>query len=175
MDLLPALRPGKLIVAIDISTFLPTLLAKLALRGPLTVLDNGNRFPAYRIAHEIRKRSTQVKEASDRLLLRRAFTDYQTVHLLESAATSPYPQLLLDLLMPYQDEQITPHEADRLLSLCLTYMTRLAHTAPLAVCIDPFIQEEKAFLLKRLTDRADQVFFSTDSSAFQPVQPPLFT
>lgn len=174
MNLLPALKPGKLIAVLGVSSFLPTLLAELALRGPVTILDGGNRFPAYRIAHEIRKRSPHIKEASARLFLRRAFTAYQTLHLLESTSASPQPHILLDPLAPFQDEQITPREADRLLSLCLIHMDRLSRTAPLAVCLEANILEEKAFLLKRLTDRADLVFFFTEP--FSSIsQPPLFT
>jgi hypothetical protein len=60
MDILPAPKPGSITAGFGASAFLPTLLAELVLRGPVTVLDGGNRFPAYRIAREIRKRSIRV-------------------------------------------------------------------------------------------------------------------
>lgn len=175
MDILPILKPGRIIAAIGISSFLPALLAELACHGPVTVLDGGNRFPAYRIAREIRKRSLNVKEASDRLFLRRAFTAYQVVHLLESASPCPHPQVLLDPLAAFQDDQITPREAGRLLSICLNHLQRLALSAPVALCLEAHIIIEKAFLLKRLSDQSDEVFVSADISPPHASQLPLFT
>lgn len=175
MNLLPALKPGSLILALDISTLLPAMLAELALRGPFTVMDAGNRFPAYRIAHEIRKRSTHIKEASDRLHLRRAFTAYQVLHLLESSPAAPHPHILLDLLTPLQDDQLHPREADRLLAQCLNHIERLSHCAPIVLGCNSLVREEKSFLLQRLTDHADQIFSIPISSNTSPSQPPLFT
>lgn len=175
MDILPVLQPGKIIANLGFTSVFASLLAELALRGPVTVLDGGNQFPAYRIAYEIRKRNTNVKEASQRLYLRRAFTVYQTVHLLESTLTSPQPLILLNLLATFQDEQIKPQEADRLFTLCLLHLERLSVSAPIAVCLEPCIVEEKAFLLKRLTDRADLTFFLSEQSFSSVSQPPLFT
>lgn len=175
MDILPALKPGRITIAFGASAFLPCLLAELALRGPVAVLDGGNRFPAYRIAREIRKRSLDVLEASNRIHLRRAFTAYQVVHLLESAQSSRHPAVILDLLTTFQDDQVTPREAERLLAICLDHIQRLSLAAPIALCLDPHTTEEKAFLLKHLTNRADEIFFVTEPFS-QPVsQPPLFT
>lgn len=174
MDILPALKPGKITIAFGASAFLSVLLAELSLRGPVTVLDGGNCFPAYRIAREIRKRSLGVLEASNRIHLRRAFTAYQVVHLLESAPVVRHPQVLLDLPAAFQDDQITPREAERLLTLCLLHLERLSHGAPLLLCLEPFIAAEKAFVLERLSQRADQIFFPEDSRSAQPAQLPLF-
>jgi hypothetical protein len=175
MDILPALKPGKIIIAFGFSSVLATLLADLALTGPVTVVDGGNQFPAYRIAHEIRKRSTYVKEVSNRLFLRRAFTAYQAVHLLESTPAFPHPHILLNLLTTFQDEQIKPQEADRLLTLCLLHLERLSLSAPIILCLEPCIVEGKTFLFKRLTERANQVFFFTAPLVIPTSQPPLFT
>jgi hypothetical protein len=175
MDILPSLNSGKIIAALGTSHILPSLLAELALRGPVTVLDGGDRFPAYRIAHEIRRRSVDVRTISNRLFLRRAFTAYQVVHLLESAQSSRHPHVILDLLTTFQDDQVTPREAERLLAICLNHVQRLSLSAPIALCLDPHTTEEKAFLLKHLTNRADEIFFVTEPFS-QPVsQPPLFT
>jgi hypothetical protein len=174
MDILPALKPGRITAAFGASAFLPALLAELSLRGPVTVLDGGNRFPAYRIAREIRKRSLDVLEASNRIHLRRAFTAYQVVHLLESAPAVRHPQVLLDLPAAFQDDQITPREAERLLTLCLLHLERLSHGAPLLLCLEPFIAADKAFVLERLSERADKIFSITEPAITHPTQLPLF-
>jgi hypothetical protein len=175
MDILPALKPGKITIAFGASAFLPALLAELALRGTVVVLDGGNRFPAYRIAREIRKRSIRVKEAANRIHLRRAFTAYQVVHLLESAQFSRHPHIILDLLTTFQDDQVTPREAERLLAICLDHIQRLSLAAPIALCLDPHTTEEKTFLLKHLTNRADEIFFVTEPFSQPATQLPLFS
>lgn len=174
MDILPALKTGKIIVTFGPHTILPALLAELALRGPLTVLDGGNRFPAYRIAQEIRRRSMDVHKISERLFLRRAFTAYQIVHLLESAPAVEHPLILLDLLATFQDDQVQPREAARLLSICLTHIHRLSLSAPIALYLDAHTTEEKAFLHERLCERADEVFVSQTNSASPLSQLSLF-
>ncbi len=174
MNILPALKPGKIVIALGISTFIPALLAELALRGPVTVLDGGNRFPAYRIAHEIRRRSADVHRISKRILLRRAFTCYQVVHLLEGAPAMRHPYMILDLLTTFQDDQIQPREANHLLSFCLTHLQRLSVSAPVSICMEPFVVEEKAFLLENLCRQADELFFHEEGNAKNEEQLRLF-
>ena len=85
MNLIPQLKTGSLTVALtDHHSIIPDLIAELALRGPVTVLDGGNCFPAYRIAQLIRRKSLQVDSISRHIFVRRAFTCYQMVNLLES-------------------------------------------------------------------------------------------
>lgn len=174
MDILPSLKTGRVILALGPSTLLPALLAELALRGPLTVLDGGNRFPAYRIAQEIRRHSVDVYRISEQLFLRRAFTAYQIVHLLESAPAVGHPLVLLDLLATFQDDQVQPQEAGRLLSICLNHIHRLSLTAPVALYVDSRIAEEKTFLLEQLCERADEVFVSQPDPASSLSQLSLF-
>lgn len=172
MNIIPSLKTGRVVAALGPSRFPPALLAELALRGPVTVLDGGNGFPAYRIAQEIRKRSVDVQRVADRLFLRRAFTAYQIVHLLESAPALGCPHVILNPLSTFQDDQVQPHEANRLLSNCLSHIRRLALSAPVAVYMNPHMPEEKAFLLERLCREADEVFFALEDSA--PAQLNLF-
>jgi hypothetical protein len=122
MDLLPVLHPGQLIVlyaphgARDKSA---QLAAELALRGPVTVLDGGNRFLPYRVAHLLRRKTVQVNAASNRLFIRRAFTCYEMNSLLADTPALPQPYLILDLLNTFYDDHVPVHEAARLLQSCL--------------------------------------------------------
>jgi hypothetical protein len=162
MDLLLCLKTGSLIVSLvphaRHASIIPDLIAELALRGPVTVLDGGNCFPAYRIAGLIRRKSLQVDAISRRIFVRRAFTCYQVVNLLESTPALGQPYVILNLLATFQDDQVKPDEAGRLLSLCLTHIERLFVSAPVAVTLEPLILAEKEFLLKRVCERADEVF-----------------
>lgn len=162
MDILPRLRTGSLIASLvphnSRSSFIPALIAELALLGPVTVLDSGNCFPAYRIAQLIRRKSLQVDAISKSIIVRRAFTCYQMVNLLESASSSGQPHIILNLLSTFQDDQVKPNEADRLLTICFANIDRLLVSAPVAITIEPAILAEKEFLLKRICERANEVF-----------------
>lgn len=173
MDILPALKVRKVIATFGPQHILPALLAELAIHGSLTVLDGGNRFPAYKIAQEIRRRSVDVTSIASHIYLRRAFTAYQIVHMLESALAEKHPLVLLDLLSTFQDEQVQPREAERLLSTCLDHIHRLSLAAPVILYLNPHITEEKIFLLERLCQHADEVFAAQEAHA-QPAQLSLF-
>ncbi len=178
MDLLPYLKTGTLIISFVPHTrrtsFIPDLIAELALRGPVTVLDGGNCFPAYRIAQLIRWKSLQVNDISRRITVRRAFTCYQTVNLLESTPTLNHPHVILNLLSTFQDDQVKPNEADRLLTLCLSHVERLRLNAPVAITLEPVILAEKEFLLKRVCERANEVFTLHSETSLQEKQLSLF-
>ena len=73
MDILPSLQSRTLVVVFTSrSTIIPSLIAELALLGPVSVLDGGNCFPAYRTAKLIRRKSNQLEAISKRIFLRRA-------------------------------------------------------------------------------------------------------
>ena len=137
---------------------IPDLIAELALRGPVTVLDGSNCFPAYRIAQLIRRKSLQVDAISKRIFVQRAFTCYQMTSLLENAPAVAQPHIILDLLSTFQDDQVSPNEAGRLLTICLSHIERLCLVAPVAVTLEPAILAEKEFLLKRVSEQADEIF-----------------
>ena len=178
MDLLPYLKPRSLVVSLVPHTrhspIIPDLIAELALRGPVTVLDGGNCFPAYRIAQLIRRKNQQVESISKRIFVRRAFTCYQIVNLVESTPTSDQPHIILNLLSTFQDDQVKPNEADRLLTICLSHVERLRLSAPVAITLEPVILTEKEFLLKRICERADEVFTYRPETSPQEKQLSLF-
>ncbi len=161
MNILPVLKPRKLLVAIAPHAgreLASQLLAELALRGPVTVLDSGNRLQPYQIAHLLRRKTVQVTDAVERISIRRAFTCYQTLALLESAEIQPHPYLLLDLLHSFYDEQISDREARRLVGLCLREIRRLNGQAPLGILLAPPIVEERSFLVEMVCAQADEIY-----------------
>ncbi|HUF37628.1 MAG TPA: hypothetical protein VMN57_03825, partial [Anaerolineales bacterium] len=58
------------------------LAARLALAGPLRVLDGGNSFDAFAVARHLRGHTPRVEPALDRIRVQRAFTCYQLLTLL---------------------------------------------------------------------------------------------
>jgi hypothetical protein len=161
MNIIPALQTGALVVvyapqaAREVSS---VIAAQLALRGEVTILDGGNRFQAYPVAHLIRKHTADVHTAADRLFIRRAFTCYQMLALLENTPSERQPYLVLDLLATFYDDHVPTHEASRLLDACLTQLDRLRRVAPVAITLAPPLVEERAFLVERVCAQADQLF-----------------
>jgi hypothetical protein len=159
--MLPALKPRTLLVAIAPHAgreYASHLLAELALLGPVTVLDSGNRVQPYQVAHLLRRKTVQIAEAVERISIRRAFTCYQTLALLESAEVQPYPYLLLDLLNSFYDDQVSDRETRRLVTLCLVEIKRLNQFAPLGILLAPPIVEERAFLMQMVCEQADEIY-----------------
>jgi len=166
MNILPALQPASLVVvyaqhaARDEITHIA---AELALHGPVTVLDGGNRFQAYRIAHLLRRRTTAgVDAAARRLFIRRAFTCYQMLALLENTPSLAQPYLILDLLGTFYDDHVPDREAARLLDGCLQHIHRLCQFAPVAVTCAPPLLPARQFLVERVCAQAGEVFLETE-------------
>ena len=175
MNIIPALQTGALVVVYAPQAALEessVITAQLVLRGEVTVLDGGNRFQAYRVAHLIRRQTPDVRAAAERLFIRRAFTCYQMLALLENTPSERQPFLVLDLLATFYDDHVPTHEASRLLDACLTQLERLHSAAPVAITLAPPQVEERAFLVERVCSKADQLF-TLELPAPQPYQPDL--
>jgi hypothetical protein len=172
------------------------LAARLACRGPVSVLDGGDRFQAHMVARSIRRylpSGAGLTAALERTLLARAFTCYQMLTLLdeypdvpgrpstEEALPAPGPEaealppacpllpptLVLDLLATFYDENVSLIESRRLLELCIKHLNRLAARAPLAVSIrPPRPRSDRLVLVERLEAETPQVY------RLEPPSPP---
>lgn len=172
----PPLREAGLIVATlhhAAREPIAVLSAELALHGPVTVLDGSNCFPFYRFTRLVRARTTDSATACKRLFIRRAFTCYQMLALLESTPALPQPYLVLDLLGTFYDEQIPTWEVTRLLDACLLQTRRLCLHAPVILLLSAPRLPERAYLLERVCQQADQSFVFGEPASVV-VQPALF-
>jgi hypothetical protein len=162
MDILPTLHTGALIVVCAPHAAreqVAMLAAELALRGPLTVLDGGNRFQPYLVAKLLRQHTAEVNSAARRLFVRRAFTCYQMLALLENTPAFRQPYLVLDLLASFYDNHVNEREARRLLEACLFQVERLRQLAPVVITLAPPLVPagERAFLVEQVCARAERV------------------
>ncbi len=163
MDILPSLQKGKLIVAYSPNAAadqLSLLLAELSLRGELTVVDGGHRLRAYRITYLLAQRTKDISAASKHFHIRLASTCYQMQAVLKGTPALSQPYILLDLLSTFYDDHVHASEASRLLASCLDEINRLRRTAPVLITLAPPLVEERAFLVQRVKDQADQLFES---------------
>ncbi len=158
MKLPPLLKPNKMIVICSPSAAreqVAALTAELALCGAVTVLDGGNRFPAYQTMRMLRRRTANIIPTANRIFLRRAFTCHQMLALLESTPSLHQPYLILDLLATFHDENVPTDEVSRLLDRCLIQLDRLRLDAPVIVSLAPS-HTERLFLFERVCSRGDQ-------------------
>ncbi len=177
MDILPAFRSTSLTVACAPHAArepVSQLAAALALRGPLTILDGGNRFQPYRVAHLLRQKTVDVNAAAKRIFIQRAFTCYQMLALLENTPALRQPYIILDLLATFYDDHVPAHEARRLLELCLMQVERLSQSAPVLITLAPPITPERGFLVDTVCARASQILLP-EIPAQAETQLPLFT
>ena len=176
MNILPALKTGKLIAiyASDAAcTETMTLIAELGLRGPVMIMDGGNRYKPYQVAMQLRRGTVDVSRAANRIFSRRAFTCYEMNTLLSSTPSLNQPCLILDLLNTFYDDHVPIREADRLLKSCLGQIQRLVLSGPVVLTLAPPLTEERAFLLEQVCAQADELMIK-EAPICQPTQPSLF-
>ncbi|HMN01042.1 MAG TPA: hypothetical protein PKC99_18730 [Anaerolineales bacterium] len=176
MDILPALKTGKLIVLYSSHAAREEsmhLIAELGLRGPVTILDGGNRYKPYQVAILIRRKTVEVNMVANRLHSRRAFTCYEMNTLLKTTPSTSHPYVILDLLHTFYDDHVPTHEVRRLLDSCLKQIERLLLSAPIVVTLAPPLVAERAFLLELVCQKADAVLVKEEPIP-QVIQPVLF-
>jgi len=162
-----ALRPGErelLVIAGPhaVGQYMLTLAARLAQRGPLCVLDGGNRFNAYTVARELRRAGTLDQTlALSRIHVARAFTCHQVLSLLENTPRQTSPTLVIDLLDTFYDESVNLEERRRLAHICAGHLRRLSQSATVAVSVRPPRppRTDPTGILEIIQDAADQFVF----------------
>jgi hypothetical protein len=134
------------------------LIARLALRGAVRVLDAGNQCNVYPIAQRLRRSTADVNAALQRIQVQRAFTCYQVAALLIETPPAPTATLVLDFLSTFYDQDVKLGEATQLLGECLRHLQRLAEQAPVLVSARPPVAAcaERAPLLELLRGIAQQ-------------------
>lgn len=176
MNTLHTLKTGKLIAiytpdAACAETI--TLIAELGLRGPVMIMDGGNRYKPYQVAMQLRRETVDVSRVASQIFSRRAFTCYEMNTLLGSTPSLNHPCLILDLLNTFYDDRVPIHEADRLLKSCLVQIQRLVLSGPVVLTLAPPLVEERAFLIEQVCTQVDEVMIR-ETPVYQPTQPSLF-
>jgi hypothetical protein len=127
LDLVPP-QLAILIVPPRATALLLDLAAELAARGPLLVLDGGNRFNAYPVARRLNDST-----ALEHLQVARAFTCFQMQALLETTETDGPALLVLDPLATFNDENVPASERQYTFRRCVAELTRLSRRRPVGI------------------------------------------
>ena len=159
MNILPEIHKKKLIVVCTYNAArdqVCVLTAELALHSAVTVLDGGNRFPAYQTVRMLRRMTLDIVPAVKRIFVRRAFTCHQMLELLESTPTLSQPCIVIDLLASFYDENVPLPEVNRLLDRSLVQLDRLKLAAPIVVTLGQ-PQMERLCMHEKVRSHGDQV------------------
>lgn len=155
------------------------LSARLALLGPIQILDCGNRANPYPLIRELRRLTGDPVRALQQVQMARAFTCYQVNTLLDEAASRQAPSkpvLVFDLLSSFYDESVSYGESRRLLELALKRIKEISSRAPVVVSAAPpptEFPQRKAFG-EHLCSLADEIWEEVAPLVNQPMQLPLF-
>jgi hypothetical protein len=141
-----------------------TFLAELAQRGPVQVLDGGNRFDVLTLNRALRQRGHPLYSALERVRVARAFTCYQMVTLLEQSSSRGFPTLILNLLSPFGDENAPLPERFRLLEAALGQLRATARLAPVLMILHPRAEDDP--FLERIREEFTSIWVFED-----PVRP----
>ena len=144
------------------------LTARLALTGRVRLVDAGNCFDGYGLAHQLRQQTSYWQAALERVSVARAFTCYQVETLLTEAVADLSPVLVLNLLDTFYDENVKLPERLRLLEVSLSELRRLCRMASVAVSTCFPTRDQPGELLEVLAESAGQVWSFEEP---QPVEP----
>jgi len=155
------------------------LAARLALNGPLFLLDCGNRANPLPLVRELRRQTNDPVRALGNIRAARAFTCYQVVALLEQFGFFPLqpPVLIFDLLASFYDESVSFAEGRRLLEQCLRCLTHIHRSAPLLVSARPPLAgfPERKVFLEMLCGLAERCWIEETPQAQPPQQMSFFS
>ncbi len=146
------------------------LAARLALLGPLYILDCGNRGNMHVVAKSLRTHTHDPASALNNIRLSRAFTCYQVKTLVKKVPlTSSAPVLILDLLSTFLDESVRAQESSVLFTETMNYIEALSRATPVLVTAKPFtaLSAPRLGLLSELRQRANRIWEE------MPMQTPL--
>mgnify|MGYP000942079707 FL=1 len=155
------------------------LAARLSLRGPLYMLDCGNRSNIYRVARELRGLTGDPAGMLKNIRLSRAFTCFQVYALLEKLMPEAgVPVLVMDLLSTFMDESVQAAESALIFTRTLDCIERTSRVVPVVVSAKPLlsISSPRLGLLAEIKRRATHIWeeLSLQEPEKFDLQPSLF-
>lgn len=168
--------PNELLVVFGLhagSGMMLDLTARLALRGPLYVLDCGNRSNMYRVARTLRPLTTDPAAMLKNIRLSRAFTSYQVLSLFQKLRPEAgVPILVLDLLATFVDESVQTEESLLLFEKTMRCVEDASRVTPVVVSAKPLllISSPRMALLTHLKQRATRIWEEPGLLPAEPLQ-----
>lgn len=112
------------------------LAAMCSFENGATIIDGGNHFNAYQVAHLVRFHTADMN-CLDSLQMARSFNCYQLVELLQRIPDNGAPCLVIDLLDTFEDDSTPAWERLRLLHRSREVILKIASRQGLIVSLTP--------------------------------------
>ena len=151
------------------------VISRFAIAGKVTVLDAGNCFDSYAIAHLVREQNLDPRFALANIQIARAFTCLQTLALLHVTPVDADPKVVLDLLSTFHDDGISLAERGHLFEQVMDRLRHLSQSAPVFVSVkleSSGLAEEQAWF-NMLQEAAGNILF-LKGQAITPLSERLF-
>ena len=149
------------------------LIARLILNGPLFVLSGDEWLPSFALPRRIRERTTEIKEAMERLYTARASTCHRLFDLLANIPFKGEPILVLDPLHTFYDADVPLRVRLFRLRECCRELKRLAFYRPVVVMTQEREAEEYEKFIPALCSITDRTL-TLDPELEQIKQAALF-
>jgi hypothetical protein len=145
---------------------------RFALREKVRIIAGGNWVSFDRLPFLLKERQGRVYEVLDRIFVSRAETCYQMVDVLNALKPSSTPLLVLDLLDPFDDEDLTDMETNMLLDKCILRLGELSEAAPVLISISQ--SSPRANLISKLETIADMRIYLEQAQPSAQAQMEMF-
>ena len=166
MMLLEDLQPTELVLLITNrrDERILDLVARLAVQGPLNVIDGGSRFDADAVTQILKNYTARHLQALNRIKTQAALTCYQLGQMLEASAPSPAPLLILDLLDTFYAREVSTEERYLMLGFSLGQLNRLRREAPVIASVHQadILPADRSKLLAVVREFYDRVEYLDD-------------
>ncbi len=126
----------------------------LALLGPLRIILGGNRYTLQYLPLMLSNRVIDIYGVIENIHISRAETCYQMLDALQKTHPSKEPLLMMEMLDPFYDENLSNNEVQGILARCISILQRLNQAAPVFISADP--DKERPELIKMLFAVATQ-------------------
>ncbi len=126
----------------------------LALLGPLRIILGGNRYTVQYLPLMLSNRVIDIYGVIENIHISRAETCYQMLDALKKTHPSKEPLLMMEMLAPFYDENLSSGEVKGLLSRCVAILKQISLAAPVFISADP--DDERPELIKMLFASATQ-------------------
>jgi len=147
------------------------LIAQIALKSDLFVLDGGNCFDAYGIIHGLsRYVVVDIQCYLERIHLARSFTCYQTLSLCKQYEHISCPMFVLNLSSNFYDESVCYAEREHLFESCLEYLLHLSERVPLVILERLDYVKNSMHWISRLKETAQHISCFEHIAPMQPLK-----
>ena len=137
------------------------VIAAMVHNGPFSIVSGNERVPSYEVARLLDDDCSDIKAILDPSRIRRAFTCYQLVDILNTTPHVREPMLVLNFLYPFYEDIPVERRIHRF-DQCIEHLERLSASRSIGVIIEEWEGPDYPLFFPTLEHIADEVFQTED-------------